>query len=270
MNSEPVSSCRPSSTFGGAFCPAASGASPAAQAPSMAAAPTREQQIAENYALVRTIAMRMAQRLPGNVDLDELTHMGTLGLIDAVDRYDASRGVPLRGYAEIRIRGAIVDGLRGADWTPRAVRRNTARIDDVRAQLRRRLGRDPVREEMAQALEVGPKEYDRLRSDNEIRRLVSLDAPPADEARGSLLDRLAGENTSPLDRWVAAEKFAALHAAIEALPEREREVVTAYYQDGQSLKEIGARLVVSESRICQIHGQAVKRLQRVLGADAGE
>ncbi|MDP2309163.1 MAG: FliA/WhiG family RNA polymerase sigma factor [Pseudomonadota bacterium] len=267
MNSEPVSSYERSNerpqAFGGAFRVASSSAT-------LPAAPTREQQIAENYPLVRTIAARMAQRLPGNVDLDELTHMGTLGLIDAVDRYDAARGVPLRAYAEIRIRGAIVDGLRDADWTPRAVRRNTARIDEVRAQLRRRLGRDPAREEMAQALEVAPREYDRLRADNEIRRLVSLDAPPADDAQGSLLDRLEGDSASPLDRWVAAEKFAALHAAIEALPEREREVVTAYYQGGQSLKQIGARLGVTESRICQIHGQAVKRLQRVLGADADE
>ncbi|MDP2315105.1 MAG: FliA/WhiG family RNA polymerase sigma factor [Pseudomonadota bacterium] len=230
---------------------------------------TREQRIAEHYPLVRTIASRMAQRLPGNVDLDELTHMGTLGLIDAVDRYDASRGVPLGAYAEIRIRGAIVDGLREADWTPRAVRRNTARLDDVRAHLRRRLGREPAREEMAEALEVAPAEYDRLRADNEIRRLVSIDAPTSDDAPGSsLLDQLAGEGATPLDRWEAAERNAALHAAITTLPEREADVVTSYYQSGQSLKQIGVRLGVTESRVCQIHAQAVRRLQRVLGADA--
>jgi RNA polymerase sigma factor for flagellar operon FliA len=259
MNTEPVSST--------ARGPAGRGPSPA---PAPTAAPTREQLIAENYPLVRTIASRMAQRLPGNVDVDELTHMGILGLIDAVDRYDASRGVPLRAYAEIRIRGAIVDALREADWTPRAVRRNTARIDDVRTQLRRRTGREPTREEMAQALEMAPEDFDRVRTDNEIRRLVSLDAPPADDATGSLADHIAGENACPLDRWEAAEKFAALHKAIETLSERERDVVTAYYQGGQSLKQIGARLGVTESRICQIHGQAVKRLQRVLGANTNE
>lgn len=260
MNTEPVSSHERVSSFGHAVR-----SSPPVPAPS-----TREQQIAEHYPLVRTIASRMAQRLPGNVDVDELTHMGTLGLIDAVDRYDASRGVPLRAYAEIRIRGAIVDALRESDWTPRAVRRNTARIDDMRAQLRRRLGHEPSREEMAQALEVAPEEFDRLRTDNEIRRLVSLDAPPADDSQGSLVDYIPGEDSSPLDRWVAAEKYASLQKAIDTLPEREREVVTSYYQGGQSLKQIGARLGVTESRICQIHGQAVKRLQRVLGADADE
>ncbi len=228
---------------------------------------SREQRIAEHYPLVRTIAARMAQRLPAHVEIDELTHMGTLGLIDAVDRYDASRGVPLRAYAEIRIRGAIVDALREADWTPRAVRRNTARLEDVRTQLRRRLGREPRREEMAEALEVAPTEYDRLRADGEIRRLVSLDAPPTDDGQVSLLDQLASDGDSPDDHWEAAERYAALHAAIESLPERERDVVTTYYQSGLSLKQIGQRLGVTESRVCQIHAQAVKRLQKVLGAN---
>lgn len=254
---EPVATYRPAPTLGGAARPS-----------SVPAASTRERQIAENYGLVRSIAARMAQRLPGNVDVDELTHMGTLGLIDAVDRYDESRGVPLRAYAEIRIRGAIVDALREADWTPRAVRRNTARIDDARVQLRRRLGHEPTREEMAQALEVTPQDFDRLQMDNDIRRLVSLDAPPTEDSQASLADMVPTADASPLDLWVAAEKHAAVQSAIDALPERERDVITAYYQGGQSLKQIGTRLGVTESRICQIHGQAVKRLQRVLGAEA--
>jgi RNA polymerase sigma factor for flagellar operon FliA len=239
--------------------------------PPTAPAPTptaRERAILEHHGMVRAIAGRMARRLPSNVDVAELVNIGILGLIDAIDRYDMARGVPFRAYAEIRIRGAMVDALRGADWTPRAVRRTGGRLDEARTRLRRTLGRDPSREEMASELACSPTDYDRMLTASERRRLVSLDTPTGEEGDGLLVDLVADERaTTPLDSWVTAERHAGLAQAIEQLSDRERLVVTDYYQRGLALKEIGAALGVSESRVCQIHTQALRRLQRLLRED---
>ena len=122
----------------------------------------REQLILDYYPLVRTIACRMARRLPPSVEVDELINIGTLGLIDAVDRYDASRGVPFKAYAEIRIQGSMFDSLRGDDWVPRSVRRKVNRIEHAKKSLTFSLGRDPSREEMATAMDLSVEEYDKL------------------------------------------------------------------------------------------------------------
>ncbi len=242
--------------------------------PTRAAPPVpsaRERMIVQHHKIVRSIATRMALRLPSHVDVDELVNVGMLGLIDAIDRYDAARGVPFRAYAEIRIRGAIVDALRDADWTPRAVRRNGTRLDQARTHLRRKLGHEPSREEMADELEVPIREYDRMRADSETRRIVSLDAPTGEDADTRLVD-LVGDDTevSALDHWMEAERHVIVAKAVDQLPERERLVMSAYYQKGLSLKEIGVTIGVTESRVCQIHGQALKRLQRMLREDADE
>lgn len=230
----------------------------------------RQRRIVEHYSLVRIIASRMVRRFPGHVEVDELVNTGMLGLIDAVDRFDPERGVPFKAYAEIRIRGSIVDALRGADWVPRAVRRTFARIDSTRTELRRRLGRDPTREEMARSLEVSVDAYDDLSDGAQIRSIVSLETPTSDEGDGRLADQLAGEFTSPVETWIDRERHEGVVDAIEELPEKERTVVTLYYQRGLSLKEIGATLGVTESRACQLRGQAVKRLQQKVHARALE
>ena len=239
---------------------------PRAPAPTPSA---RDRLILEHHGMVRAIARRMARNLPSSVEVDELVNIGLLGLIDAIDRFDADRGVPFRAYAEIRIRGANVDSLRGADWTPRGVRQDSGRIEAARTHLRNALGRMPTREELALALGVTPTQYDRLRARSERRRMVSLDAPVGDDGDGdALLGELVADDDAAtvLDRWEAAEAFAGLAEAVDHLSERERLVVTAYYQRGIPLREIGATLGVTESRVCQIHGQALKRLQRVLTA----
>ena len=137
----------------------------------------REQLILDYYPLVRTIACRMARRLPPSVEVDELINIGTLGLIDAVDRYDASRGVPFKAYAEIRIQGAMFDALRGDDWVPRSVRRKVNRIEHAKKTLSFNLGRDPSRDEMAAAMDMSTDEYDNLVRDARIKKLISLDIP---------------------------------------------------------------------------------------------
>ncbi len=225
---------------------------------------TREATILEHHGLVRAIVLRMAQRFPSHIEVDELISVGMLGLIDAFDRFEPSRGVPFHSYAEIRVRGAIIDALREADWIPRSVRRNFARLESTRAELQRRSGRPPEREEMARALGVELGVYEDLFSAAQIRTMASLDLPTGEDGGGLLVDQLADGEECVVERWVREEQLAGLAAAIASLPERERAVVTSYYQGGMSLKEIGASLGVTESRACQLRGKAVNRLQECL------
>ena len=221
----------------------------------------RQQMILEHYPLVRTIAGRMVRRFPSNVEVDELVNVGMLGLIDALDRFDPTRGVPFKAYAEIRIRGHIVDNLRQADWVPRSVRRKFLRIEAARVRLRTALKREPTRDEMAVDLEISVVEFDDLCGDAEIRRLISLDTPLDEEGSSTIGDQVADDGDSVLDHWIMGETTTEVKDAVERLPDRERTVVTLYYMRGLQLKEIGETLGVTESRVCQIRGQAVKRLE---------
>jgi RNA polymerase sigma factor for flagellar operon FliA len=228
----------------------------------------RQARIAEHYALVHTLVARMARRYPSHVDTDELIEAGTLGLIDAVDRFDETRGVPFRGYAEIRIRGAIVDALRAADWVPRGVRRDGAQIEAARETLRRREGREPSAGEIAGELGLPLETVNRQRAQGAPRALVSLDGPTSEDAETLLGEVVPDTAPNPHDRCESADLGRAAARAVEALPERERVVVQLYYEGDLSLKEIGGRLGLSESRVCQLHGAAVQRLQRLLGRSA--
>jgi len=227
----------------------------------------RDLAIVEHYPMVRAIAGRIARRLPASVDVEELVSVGTLGLIDAFDRFDASRAVPFRAYAEIRIRGAIMDSLREGDWTPRTARRAAHDIEDAKTRLRKRLGREPEREEIAAELALQPGAYDKMRTRAAGRRVVSLDGPVSEDGDASLGDTVATEGASALDQWIDAEEYKRLGGAVGLLPEREQTIVTGYYQRGQSLKEIGAMLGVTESRVCQLHGRAVQRLRTLLAPE---
>ena len=156
----------------------------------------REQLILDYYPLVRTIACRMARRLPPSVEVDELINIGTLGLIDAVDRYDASRGVPFKAYAEIRIQGAMFDALRGDDWVPRSVRRKVNRIEHAKKTLSFNLGRDPSRDEMAAAMDMSTDEYDNLVRDARIKKLISLDIPTTEDGNTPLVEIIPNNDDS--------------------------------------------------------------------------
>ncbi len=222
----------------------------------------RQQLILDYYPLVRTIAGRMARRLPPSVDVDELINVGVLGLIDAIDRFDPERGVPFKSYAEIRIQGAMFDALRGDDWVPRSVRRKYNRIDQARRDLVQELGRNPTREELADRLGTSVEEYEALARDARINKLVSLDVPVTDEGTTPLVERLTRSDAESVeDRLCHAElKEEVLHA-VGNLPEKERIAVTLYYMQGMTLREIGALLGVTESRACQLRGQGIKRLK---------
>jgi len=237
-----------------------------------ALATDRQALILEHYPLVRNIAGRMVRRFPANVELDELVNVGVLGLIDAVDRFDPARQVPFRAYAEIRIRGAIVDALRETDWVPRSVRRKHNRIESVRSELRKRHGREPEQDEIASFLELDIDRYRAMESDARIKQLISLDAPSDDHRGLTAGDRVASGGDDIAALIEAVELRSQVERCVRNLPAKERDVVGRYYLLGQTLRDIGEQIGVTESRACQLRGQGVRRLRfrlaRILDIDA--
>lgn len=216
----------------------------------------------EHLPLVRRQALSLQVRLPASVELDDLIQAGMIGLLDAVNRFDAGQGASFATFASQRIRGAMLDELRSRDWVPRSVRRNTRLLDETIRRLEQQLGRPPEDREIAVALDVSLEEFHHLLMDANGSQLVALDELPEEE--GDSLS--AGAHATPLAELLEGRRRADLVKAIERLPEREKLLLTLYYQEDLNLKEIGAVLGVSESRVCQLHSQAVARLRAALAA----
>jgi len=222
----------------------------------------RNELVLTHLPLIRTIAKRLSKRLPPSVEVEELVNIGVLGLLDAWDRFDATKGVPFKSYAELRIKGQMIDALRSDDLVPRSVRRKNTRLEQERVQLTHRLGRRPTRREMCDQLDLAPKAYDAYVSDSRIARLTSLDAPVGDDAGSATVgDNLCLDDTTAEDTFSDKQLRRQVASAVHNLPERERKVVTMYYIHRLTLREIGEQLGVTESRACQLRGQGVKRLQ---------
>jgi RNA polymerase sigma factor for flagellar operon FliA len=203
--------------------------------------------------LVKRIAYHLAGRLPPSVDVADLIQAGMLGLLEAASNYAANRGASFETYAGIRIRGAMIDALRKLDWAPRSVHRKARAVAAAIREIEKETGRDAKDGEIATKMGVDLEEYHTILQDAASCRLASLD----DAASATTPD----DSANPF-REVADEGFrASLATAIDALPERERLVMSLYYTDGLNLKEIGAVLKVTESRVCQLHGQALVRLK---------
>jgi RNA polymerase sigma factor for flagellar operon FliA len=230
-----------------AFAPPVVGNVPSAAAPSSAA-------IAAHLPLVWRVARQVARRLPANVDAADLVGAGTLGLIGALGRYEEARCDRFSAYAEFRIRGAILDQLREMDWLPRSLRSKRKRLDDARAQLHQRLGRAPATHELAAALGTTNEGIERMRRDLALAEVVSGDAAEA------VVDDRGTPGTTLEDRELRAR----LGRALASLPARHQHVLNLYYVDEQRLREIGAELGVTESRVCQILREAVVRLRASL------
>lgn len=216
----------------------------------------------EHLPLVRRQALSLQVRLPASVELDDLIQAGMIGLLDAVSRFDAGQGASFATFASQRIRGAMLDELRSRDWVPRSVRRNTRLLDETIRRLEQQLGRPPEDREIAAALDVSLEEFHHLLMDANGSQLVALDE--LSEEEGDSLS--AGAHATPLAELLEGRRRADLVKAIERLPEREKLLLTLYYQEDLNLKEIGAVLGVSESRVCQLHSQAVARLRAALAA----
>jgi len=207
--------------------------------------------------LVKRIAYHLAGRLPASVDVADLIQAGMLGLLEAAANYTAHRGASFETYAGIRIRGAMIDALRKLDWAPRSVHRKARAVASAIRELEKERGRDARDTEIAERLGVSLEEYYAIVQDAASCRLASLDDVTA---------AAAPDSADPF-REAADESFrTALAEAIDALPEREKLVMSLYYSDELNLKEIGAVLKVTESRVCQLHGQALMRLKARLAA----
>lgn len=219
--------------------------------------------VQEHAELVRRIAGHVAARLPPSVDVDDLVQAGTVGLIEAGRHYDGERGASFKTYASIRIRGAIVDELRRGDWAPRSVHRRHREISAAVQSVERRTGREAREDEVVRELGITAQAYHAALRDAVQCQVLSLSAPDDDDEDG--FDP-ADTSGGPLDRLEQAEFRRSLAHAIGELPPRERQVLALYYDEELNLREIGAKLEVSESRVCQIHGQALLRLNEQLRA----
>jgi RNA polymerase sigma factor for flagellar operon FliA len=220
--------------------------------------------VMQHAELVKRIAYHLVGRLPPSVEVADLIQAGMLGLLEAAGHFTADRGASFETYAGIRIRGAMLDALRKLDWAPRSVHRKARAAAAAVREIEAEVGREARDTEIAERMGVTLNEYHRIVQDAASCRLSSLDESGSDDE--SPISRTADDGPDPFSH-IADEGFRrALATAIEELPERERMVMSLYYDDELNLKEIGAVLKVTESRVCQLHGQALVRLKARLVA----
>lgn len=232
----------------------------------------RDKLVLSYLPLVRHIVYRKARELPAWCEADDLISAGIVGLIGALDRFDSAKGAPLEQFVWTRIQGAVLDSLRKLDWAPRSLRRWERELDRTRDQFVVDTGRQPSDAELAAAMEMEPAEMrDRIRSLANAD-LESLDGLTASDEDGtvSLIETIRSQEErsdpeSEATRTLAKERF---RRAFSHLPERERRVAVMLYTQERSLSEIGAEIGVSESRVCQIHGELKTRLRSALRRDA--
>ena len=231
----------------------------------------REAVIHRHIDLVKYEVERLSVGLPAEVDREDLISAGIIGLIKAVDRFDPNRGASFSTYASAVMRGAILDELRSMDWAPRGLRSRYRKLEDTVAELRQRLRRQPQVSEIIAELGISHEDYEKLLTDSTATAIVSLEAlletggdthaPAADQGRPEW-NPAAAVDTAELHRLMAE--------AIGELSEREQLVISLYYHEELTMQEIGAVLGVTESRVCQIHTQAIARLRAGLAARLAE
>jgi RNA polymerase sigma factor for flagellar operon FliA len=212
--------------------------------------------------LVRRLAHQMIAKLPANVEVDDLIQVGLIGLTDALSRFDAEQGVQFETFATQRIRGAMLDELRGGDWMSRGTRRQQREIEVAVHKVEQKLGRAPKEEEIAKEMGLPLAEYQELLGKVRGTQLVYLEDMSGDDGDDDYLDRhVADESSNPAAMLQDHRMREALVAAIKNLPEREQFVMSMYYEHDMNLKEIAAVLKVTESRVCQLHSQSIARLR---------
>jgi RNA polymerase sigma factor for flagellar operon FliA len=222
---------------------------------------------------VRFVAEKVHRRLPPGVDLESLVHSGVIGLLEALKRFDPTRGVDFEVYARYRIQGEVMQCLRSLDWVSRSVRSWGRKIDVARNRLAGKLVREPTADEMAKELEIPLENYYRVDQQLNDATLLSIeDLSVGSESEWERTQEKYAHSTfiDPLAFVEGKDMVEKLAAAIENLPERDRTVVTLYYHEELTLREIGEILDLSEGRICQIFGQAVARLRVSLGVKPKE
>lgn len=224
----------------------------------------REQLILKYLHLVRYVVSRMPITLPISIAPEDLISYGTMGLMEAVERFDPERGLKFETYAVTRIRGSIIDQLRFQDWIPRGVRRRSKELSQTMQKMEEELGRAPTDEELAERLGISRQKLQTMLSESQ-NLMLSLDDTYGSDNSGSsmtLLDMVEDRNSpDPQGEFEAGELRKRLAAAIASLPEREKLLIALYYHENMTLREIGEIICVSESRACQLHAQAILRLR---------
>lgn len=221
-----------------------------------------EQLVTEHASLVKRIAHHLKGRLPDSVQVDDLIQSGMIGLFEAAKNYDGSKGATFETYAGIRIRGAMLDEVRKGDWVPRSVHRNSRRISEAIHSVECREGRDANDVEVANELGISIEEYFTLLKDSHSVKLFSYEEMMNQGGEyESEVETQGPQGNEPMDDVQQDSMHRSLVSAIKTLPEREQLVLSLYYEEELNLKEIGAVLGVSESRVSQIHSQAALRLR---------
>jgi len=215
--------------------------------------------IERHVSLVKKIAQHLMGRLPASIQTEDLMQAGMLGLLEAAKNYNADKGASFETYASIRVRGAMLDEIRKNDWTPRSVHRNTRKISEAVRQIENKTGRDARDVEVASSLALSLKDYHQMLQDSNGSKIFGFEDIGIQE--DSVSESVAGLSTSPLEGLQHEDFRRNLAKGIEGLPERERLVLTLYYEEELNLREVGEVLGVSESRASQIHSQAMLRLQ---------
>jgi RNA polymerase sigma factor for flagellar operon FliA len=237
-------------------------------------AENQEEVILRYSPMIKYVANRIAMRLPPHIEVDDLISVGVLGLMDAISKYDSSRGAKFKTYAEFRVRGAILDELRAMDWVPRSIRQKASNVDKVVQGLQSKLSRAPEDEEVAKEMGLSLDQFHNTLNETKSVPIFSLEDLGIAKESGeqqSLLDCLAGKaDADPQTQIRLIELKEIIAKAIDALPEKERLMVSLYYYEELTMKEIGAVLEITESRVSQIHSKAVYRLRTKLKAIIAE
>jgi len=237
------------------------------EAPNKLTKEQKDKLILEYAPLIRYIAQKIAVRLPSNIELDDLISSGVIGLMDAIDKYDPTRDNKFKTYAEFRIRGSILDELRAQDWVPRSVRDKAKLLDRTMIRLEAEIGRVATDEEVASALQMSMEEFYELVNQTRPVSLLSIDdaATFSNVDKKSILNILEScKLSNPFNQLNLKSVKDIVTSAIEELPEKQRLVLSLYYYEDLNLKEIGKVLRVTESRVSQLHAQAVSRLRAKL------
>lgn len=221
--------------------------------------------LTEHMPLVKRLAHHMKAKLPPSVEVDDLVQAGMIGLLDAINRYEETHGAQFETYAVMRIRGAMIDELRSSDWVPRSLRQDMRKIENAMSVLQQKLGRPPAESEVAQSLKLSLEAYQEMLGEGGGHQLLYYEDFKNEDGSDSFLDRYAQDDEAdPLRAMMDTGFRQAVIDAIDALPPREKLLMGLYYEEELNLKEIGAVLGVSESRVSQLHTQAVSRLRSTL------
>ena len=227
-----------------------------------AAGQINKEQLVQRFApMVKRIACHLMARLPASVQLDDLMQNGMLGLLEAIGRFEAGVGAQFEAYAAQRVRGAMLDGLRESDWLPRSLRRSCRRMEEAIAQLEQETGRAPSEKDLAAALGMALADYQKMLQEARGHQLVYLEDLVAEDGEDFLARHFVEERSDPAQLFEDEDARQALVRAIAGLPEREKMMMALYYEQDLNLREIGEVMGVSESRVCQLHSQAVMRLR---------